>query len=123
IAGRGTIFEAVPADEGAGVAATRAPDAETVGGSVVAQHASERRFDFLFRHRLAAVDVFQYPRVAVEPHEVAKVVARELAQVEAQCLHPGFHNSRSLAPLGVTGITTVAPPPAPRAARPGIPAQ
>src|SRR5438874_11669583 len=67
IAGRGTIFEAVPADERAGVAATRAPDAETVGGSVMAQNASERGIDFLFRHRLAAVDVFHYARVAVEP--------------------------------------------------------
>ena len=98
VARRRTILEAVPADECAGVAARRVPNAQAIPASVVACDASERRLDVLFRRRLSAVDVFHHARIAVEPQQIVEVVAREFAQVEPQRLHPRpFHNSRSLA--------------------------
>src|SRR5438093_8276940 len=76
VARRRTILEAVPADECAGVAARRVPDAEAIPASVVACDASERRLDVLFRRRLSAVDVFHHARIAVEPQQIVEVVAR-----------------------------------------------
>src|SRR5437868_3131757 len=123
VACRRTILEAVPADECAGVPPSRVPDAKAIPAAVVARDATERRFDVLFRRRLAAVDVFHHARVAVEPQQIVEVVAREFAQIEPQRLHPGpVHNSRSRVSLGMTILITALPRPAPRAAPPGTPA-
>src|SRR5437660_4262347 len=109
VARRRTILEAVPADECAGVATRRVPDAEAIPASVVACDASERRFDVLSRRRLPAVDVFHHAWIAVEAQQIVEVIAGKFAQVEPQRLHPWlFHNSRSLARLGMTPSLSLA---------------
>src|SRR5690348_813705 len=51
VARRRTILEAVPTDEGAGVAPRCMPNTESISASVMAQHTAHRGFDLFSRHR------------------------------------------------------------------------
>src|SRR5207248_392672 len=84
-----SVFQAEPADEGAGVAARSTPDAEMRIKRGIANDPPQVGGNGRSRRGLAAGKVFGHARIAVETQEIRQIIEHEFAQFKTQRLQPG----------------------------------
>ena len=100
---RRAILQTIPADECPVVAPRCAPHAQSWIKRVIAGHALHGGPDFGAPHRLAAIDVPEHTRIAVEAQQVVEIRGRELSHRQSRCAQQNAcsgtrHRSYALSP-------------------------